>query len=260
MSLKLCIVGRAFSGKKTIAKMIQEKYGANNIKLFLMDEMIREVVDCVTPKKVVEETAVDPKAKGKAAPKKGEEAAPVDPWEGKDVEAFKAVGNALVQACPELTDLHNDGVLATKIDLVSLVRNDALLVDLFVEKLKLSYVDHQSTEQTDEEIRAGLVREKEIMAELDELAKAAEAAATDPKAKGKAPAKGARPQEEVLKEELDAIKEKKLDGWVLAGFPQSLDQMKLLEKALSGFQSEAELPKKTEQETIEACAVLATPM
>jgi len=41
LPLKLAILGRAFSGKKTIATQLQEKYGGEkNIKIFKMDEVI----------------------------------------------------------------------------------------------------------------------------------------------------------------------------------------------------------------------------
>ena len=50
-----------------------------------MDEMIREVLDYVAPRKVAEDVVVDAgKAKGKAAPKKGEAEAPIDVFEGKN--------------------------------------------------------------------------------------------------------------------------------------------------------------------------------
>ena len=65
LPLKLAILGRAFSGKKTIANMLVEKYGGEkNVRVFNMDEIIKEALDYITPKKV-DEAVVDPKAKAK---------------------------------------------------------------------------------------------------------------------------------------------------------------------------------------------------
>ena len=45
--------------------MLVEKYGGEkNIRIFNMDEIIKEALDYITPKKV-DETVVDPKAKAK---------------------------------------------------------------------------------------------------------------------------------------------------------------------------------------------------
>ena len=57
LPFKLAILGRAFSGKKTIAKELQERYGGEKcIKIFNMDEIIKEALDYITPKKVDEAT------------------------------------------------------------------------------------------------------------------------------------------------------------------------------------------------------------
>ena len=88
LSIKMAILGRTMSGKKTIAKQIQEKYGQDNIKIFSMDTIIGEALEYITPKKV-EEAAPDPKAKAKKG--KAEETGPVDPFEGKNTEQFKSI-------------------------------------------------------------------------------------------------------------------------------------------------------------------------
>lgn len=65
LPIKLAILGRAFSGKKTIASSIQEKFGGEkNIKLFNMDEIIKEALDYITPKKV-DEAALEAAKKAK---------------------------------------------------------------------------------------------------------------------------------------------------------------------------------------------------
>jgi hypothetical protein len=55
LNLKLAILGRAFSGKKTVAKQLQEQYGGQaNIRIFNMDEVIMEALEYITPKKIEE--------------------------------------------------------------------------------------------------------------------------------------------------------------------------------------------------------------
>ena len=61
-AIKLCILGKAQSGKKTHAKMLQEKYPG--LELFVMNDILREALQYVNPAGAKEE-AVDPKAKGK---------------------------------------------------------------------------------------------------------------------------------------------------------------------------------------------------
>ena len=47
-SLKLCILGKAFSGKKTQAKFISEKFGGK-VTIFDMSEILREALAYVDP-------------------------------------------------------------------------------------------------------------------------------------------------------------------------------------------------------------------
>jgi len=90
LSLKLAILGRASSGKKTIATQLVEKFGSD-LKVFCMDKMIRECIEYANPKEK-EEVVVDPRAK---APKKGTETVAVDPFEGKNAEEYKKIGKEL---------------------------------------------------------------------------------------------------------------------------------------------------------------------
>ena len=65
LPIKLAILGRAFSGKKTIANMLVEKYGGkDNIRVFNMDEIIKEALDYITPKKI-DEAAIEATKKAK---------------------------------------------------------------------------------------------------------------------------------------------------------------------------------------------------
>lgn len=49
LTLKLCILGRSFGGKRTSAKLLNEVY-KNKLKVFRMEDMIKEVIDYVSPK------------------------------------------------------------------------------------------------------------------------------------------------------------------------------------------------------------------
>jgi len=76
--------------------------------------------------------------------------------------------------------------------------------------------------------------------------------AKDEKAKAKAAPKGGKTQEEQLREELESIRSVKMSGWVLLDFPQTLNQMKLLEKAISGYESKVDMLKSEQDELCEA--------
>ena len=120
--LKLSIIGRAFAGKKTVAKQIQEHYGGGaNIKIFNMDEIIMEALEYITPKKV-DEVASPVKVAKKGV--KVDEVIPVDIFEGKSVDDYKRIANQIkTQYFPDF-----DGEFATKIDLVNQVVDDELLI------------------------------------------------------------------------------------------------------------------------------------
>ena len=55
---------------------------------------------------------------------------------------------------------------------------------------------------------------------------------------------GGKDPADVLKEELEQIRNFKLKGWILLDFPKSLTQIKLLEQALTGYESKTDLPKE----------------
>lgn len=206
-----------------------------------MDDMIREVIEYINPKPAADAAAAAIAPKGKAPPPKGgkvEEAAPVDIFAGLDTKEYKEIG-ALIkkQVCPgEGTEIPQGQ------DLVALVNDDKLLVRLFVQKLKLTFPQEKSEESRIEEIKQGLLKEKELMEQLAEL-EAANAAGGDPKAapKGKAPppkggkGAGGPSGEEQIRAELDQIQKVQVEGWLLIDFPRTLSQAKALEQVMSGF-------------------------
>jgi hypothetical protein len=58
-----------------------------------MDDMIKEVVNYVSPKAVIPE--VQTKTKAPAKKMAAEEMAPVDPYAGQDTKAYKEIGNTI---------------------------------------------------------------------------------------------------------------------------------------------------------------------
>lgn len=90
-TLKLCVIGKAYSGKKSAAQQIQDYIG-EHITLFNMDEILREALQYVSPDK--KEEVVDPKAKGKG---KAAEPVHVDVFAGLDTTEYKDIANELLK-------------------------------------------------------------------------------------------------------------------------------------------------------------------
>lgn len=99
--------------------------------------------------------------------------------------------------------------------------------------------------QSDSEIEAGLLREKELIEQLAEMEDSHVAAPEDKKKGGKGAAKGGKggASDESLKDELESIRSLQKKGWILIDFPRNLDQMKMLETCLSGYVASTDLPK-----------------
>ena len=102
--------------------------------------------------------------------------------------------------------------LPQKIDLTNIIFDDELLVNLFIERLKLAY-EGSETLQQDKELEEGIKREKEILDQLAEMDETYQSVGDNDKGKkaaGKAPAKGANKgavnSDEVLREELESIR------------------------------------------------------
>jgi septin family protein len=94
LNFKIAMLGQAFSGKKTLAKQLVEKLGGD-VKILNMDEILKEALDYINPKKVAEVPVVDPKAKGKAPV--AAVVVPTDIFEGKDNVAYKNIANEIKQ-------------------------------------------------------------------------------------------------------------------------------------------------------------------
>lgn len=115
LNFKMAMLGSAFSGKKTLAKQLAEKLGGD-IKIFNMDEILKEALDYINPKKAAEVPVVDPKAKGKAPV--AAVVALVDPYEGKDTAVYKRITQQIKESFFQADELPQ------KVDLVELVLED----------------------------------------------------------------------------------------------------------------------------------------
>ena len=253
LPIKVAILGKAFSGKKTIAAQLVAKYGEQNLKLFNMNEIIKEALDYITPKKV-DEAALAAAAKGKKG--KQEEVVNVDIFEGKHVGEYKKLA---MEMKGKFFENYEGDNLPQRIDLANLVFDDQLLVNLFIERLKLEY-EGAKIAIPDEDLEAGIKREKEIVEQLESIDDTAAQPEAPAKKGGKAAAKGGgKSPDEALREELETIRTLEPKGWILVDFPRNLTQMKLLETSLSGYESKVDLPKLTAQQQFEAWAKVATP-
>lgn len=131
-----------------------------------MNEVLREALTYVHQPEKKEEVAevVDKKGKPQKTSKKDEPAI-VDQFAGLNTTSYKQIASHL------LTDIKvqtgQDKVPAKSVDLVSLIKDDNLLINLFIQKLKLTY--HQappSEEERDQTMRENLQKEKELRAQL----------------------------------------------------------------------------------------------
>ena len=92
-SIKMSLLGRAFSGRRTVAKQMQELLGPD-VSILHIDEIIKEAMDYIAPKEVEEAQAkVDPKAKGKGKAK--DEPVVTDIFEGKNTTAYKEIAQKI---------------------------------------------------------------------------------------------------------------------------------------------------------------------
>ncbi len=122
-----------------------------------MDEIIKEALDYITPKKV-DEAALEAAKKAKKG--KQEEVVNVDIFEGKTVSEYKRIANQIKSQY--FADYEGDNLPQTH-DLANLIFDDALLVNIFVERLKVEYEGVELTVSR-QDLEAGIIREKEITA------------------------------------------------------------------------------------------------
>lgn len=210
-ALKLCLLGPMCSGKESAVKALKETLG-DSLTVFKINDVVREALTYVHPDNQKQEDA-DPKAKGK----KGADAGPADAFAGKDTEAYKAVAERALKSVQLTTGAQE--IPAAGKDLADLVSDEQILVDLFCQKLKLTF-DGAEAPDADQQRREKIAKEKELLEQIEE-AKAAEAnEAADPKGKGK---KGAAKSAAELEDDLTQLLSLDRSGWLLVDFPRTLE-------------------------------------
>lgn len=133
-ALKLCMLGKAQSGKKTQSQQIIDEYGLTS---FNMADILKEAFNYVNPNANKEEVA-DHKAKGKG--KGSVEVHSTDIFSGLDATKYKETATALLKQFQITTG--NETIPGKDTDILSFISDDALLVNLFLQKLKLTF--HES--------------------------------------------------------------------------------------------------------------------
>jgi ABC-type thiamine transport system substrate-binding protein len=96
-----------------------------------MEEIVREALNYVSTEK--KEEVPDPKAKAK----KGNEPAQVDAFAGLDTTAYKQIATDLLRHV--FVQTGQEKVPGKDVNLISLIKNDQQLVNLFIEKLRLTF-------------------------------------------------------------------------------------------------------------------------
>lgn len=193
-----------------------------------MEDLIKEVLDYINPKPQADLAAAAAADKNKKAPPakggKVEETGPVDIYAGMDTREYKEIGHQIKKFIGENAEVHSSEYLG-------LITDDSLLVNLFIQKLKLTFPQEKSEAAKIEEIKSNLAKEKDILEQLAEL-EAANAGGDPKAAAGKGakapPAKGgkggAAPSgEEQLRADLELATKVQPEGWILIDFPRTLE-------------------------------------
>jgi hypothetical protein len=117
---------------------------------------------------------------------------------------------------------NSESLPGNDVDIISMVSDDSLIVSLFTEKLKLTFPNpSKSKEEKESEMRNNLVKEKELLEQLEE-AKANENVEADPKAKGGKGAKVTKTPHDV-QNEIDTLLRPEINGWILIDFPRNIN-------------------------------------
>ena len=104
-----------------------------------MNEIVREALIYVNPHGAVKEEVVDTKDKKGKAVAKGTPADQVaDIFSGHDSTKYKEIANQILKYI-QMTTGNKDSIPGKSVDIVSLINDDALLVNLFIQKLKFSF-------------------------------------------------------------------------------------------------------------------------
>jgi len=200
LPLKLLSLGYTFSGRKTLARHLRDKY---NIHIIQMNELI-------------------------------EEAFQLSLEQGDPRKSSANLENAENETLSTRSELREVGYAMKAAMEKGQPISDELYIRAVVAKIKEFYTA-LSHEELLAEVSAEKAKEEQRIAEVKEKLEAEEA-------KRKKKKKESASQLEL--ELMSQVQKRKYysKGWILLGFPNNYDQLKALEKALSGFVPQDELP------------------
>ena len=213
--LKLALIGKAFSGKKTQAKLLCENYP---LKIYSVVEMIKINLELLEKENTFIPFEINSKFKNL-----------------KKNELEKLIAEKLIE--DQKFDLIKPYILTLK----NKLENESLteeskqegIIEFCIEIIKHDFPEKSST-QIIEEIINKNKRKKELLEELSKL--------KDEKNIQKNKGNNNK-NEATLRQELHKINLESNTGFILLDFPNNFSQVKILEKKLSGYEFELEKPK-----------------
>jgi len=230
LALKVCLVGYPFSGKKTQAALIKEKYG---LDVFIMEELIQEAIE------------FNPEEQRLNSP-----SAPIVDLGSYDYADLSE---------DEVLDLNvNEEMAAIGKEIKEQLLNgeeisDALYVRLFITKLRVTYTYKcPITKRREAEVKAH--RFVEITKRIGDIETEKQKEDLPKKEK-----KRLADEESALNLEMADMEKLPTNGWVLVDFPSSYAQAKLLEEALSGYRPHEELEPTEREKEIKDALLLVQP-
>ena len=213
LSVKLCLVGYPFAGKKVQADLIRKKY---NLDVFVMDSLVQEAIDYATEHTGPIEKLV----------KSGEEA--------KEAEGEDSISDGVMsEDTDDEFNLEEDfrlcGAKMQELLLDGDEISDDLYVKVFVTKLRMQY-PYKDPKTKQKELKQGAKRQVTI---TDRLRAIQDELQTEDLKKKQI--KALESEQTTLNEELDQLMTTDAIGWCLVDFPCNYAQAKLLEEAMSGY-------------------------
>jgi len=226
--LKICLLGKDFTGKKTQIKFLAENY---NMRVYNMDELITKNLEILERL----ETPLENNPKYKTLKK-----AEIDKLIAErqlDELKIEPIKNIILS----MKDSANSGQ----------GNEDELIIDLLFSYINLDFPDKKDKEKTLEEICIKLKRKREILdeiAKLNEEKNAIQNVISNPTPKEKDIKKRLSHGKDndlinVLTQELNKLNSESNKGFILINFPKNSNQAKIFEERICGYVSEIDRQK-----------------
>lgn len=210
--IKIAIIGRSFSGKKTQAKLISENYP---IKIYSVDEIIKKNLEILERLEI----PVDQNPKYKNLKKTDLDKIIAD--RQIEEQKFEHLRIPVINLKLKLENCEN-----------SQEKKDEAIIDFCIDIIKADFPEKMSS-QIINEILSKQKRKKEINEEILKLKED----------KNNPKAKTGTKNESQYQIELNKISIESNKGFILVDFPNNFSQAKILEQKLSGYIFELTKPK-----------------